>query len=262
MINKFLNQSFIAFAIRQGGIEHDRIKFLSVVDVVNGQINEIYEYDTNPENLSDVWVDLIDCFKQREYAVAYNLAIHRSNLEKSLEAVGVTPPSIKYVCAMNWANTIGDLESFTSIPPYDGSKSLVDMIAKISTLSGMTIAERYDQIHISGRTSTSNYFRQLGNNNADLNGLVWLDTSEVDESFWQAKTVVITGDFSTYPDRALLSEIIMNKGGKTSSAISGKTNIVLVGNGAGPSKLNKIRELVNSGKEIVCVNEELLNQII
>lgn len=262
MINKYLNQSFIAFAIRQGGIEHDRIKFLSVVDVVNGQINELYEYDTNPENLSDIWVDLVDCFKRHEYAVAYNLAIHRSNLEKSLEAVGVIPPSIKYMCAMNWANSVGDLGPSTFIPNYNGSESLVDMVAQLSILSDMTIAERYNQIHLAGRTSTSNYFRKLGAGNDNLDGLIWLKTSEIDEAFWQGKTVVITGDFSTYPDRALLTQSIVSKGGKTSSAISGKTNIVLIGSGAGPSKLNKVREFLNSGKEILCINEELLNQII
>ena len=50
------------------------------------------------------------------------------------------------------------------------------------------------------------------------------------------------------------------------TTISGKTDIVIVGEGAGPSKLRKIQELKDKGKDIRMIYEkelcEIMNDII
>jgi hypothetical protein len=98
--------SFIAFAIEQGGFTHDCIKSLDVVDVRDGEVMERYAYHTSPDSLADIWVDVADCFEHHDFAIAYNLSTHRSNLEKSLTAVGIDPPVMKYLCAYNWGKSV------------------------------------------------------------------------------------------------------------------------------------------------------------
>ena len=46
------------------------------------------------------------------------------------------------------------------------------------------------------------------------------------------------------------------------TTISGKTDIVIVGEGAGPSKLRKIQELKDKGKDIRMIYEKELCEIM
>jgi len=266
MTEKNFNETFIAFGIRQGGIQHDRIAELNVVDVEKGEIKEVYWYKTSPDNLSDIWVDLADLFAHREYAIAYNLTTHRSNLEKSLQAVGVEPPAIKYLCAYNWGSHILGLTDSGEIQRelgfhYSGAESVVDIVRRLTQLSGLTIAERYEQIHRNHRGGTVNYFKGMSED-ADLAGLVWAEGLVDPATYWAEKTVVITGDLAGYPNRTQLAEVLTQLGAKVVSAISGKTTTVIVGAGAGPSKLNKVRDLLGAGKPIVCLDEEFLKLIL
>ena len=76
------------------------------------------------------------------------------------------------------------------------------------------------------------------------------------------KKVVITGIFCAYPDRDELGSILKSFGADVDRGISGKTNIVIVGEGAGPSKLKKIEELKAKGKDIRLIYEDELCNIM
>lgn len=78
------------------------------------------------------------------------------------------------------------------------------------------------------------------------------------DTVFNNKRIVITGVFGKYPMRDKLVEMIQNLGGRCTSAISNKTDIVIVGEGCGPSKLKKIEELTQQGKEINVMNEDTL----
>lgn len=71
-------------------------------------------------------------------------------------------------------------------------------------------------------------------------------------------TVVITGIFEKYPERNILAEKIQKLGAKITSSISKKTNLVLVGSGAGPKKIEKIQQLKADGYDIKIMREEEL----
>ena len=79
--------------------------------------------------------------------------------------------------------------------------------------------------------------------------------------FFQKK-VVITGIFCAYPDRDELGSILKSFGADIDRGISGKTNIVIVGEGAGPAKLKKIEELNAKGKNIRLIYEKELCEIM
>ena len=78
--------------------------------------------------------------------------------------------------------------------------------------------------------------------------------------FFQQK-VVITGVLDSYPMREVLANLMKKYGADINSSISQKTNIVIVGNGAGPSKLKKIEELNANGCAIRIIREPELLQI-
>lgn len=79
-----------------------------------------------------------------------------------------------------------------------------------------------------------------------------------DHMFYGVK-VVITGSFVSYPDRNKLAELLKSFGADIQSAISSKTDYVIVGADAGPSKLQKIDEINAVGKKkIIKLDEQML----
>lgn len=86
------------------------------------------------------------------------------------------------------------------------------------------------------------------------------------DSIFYLKKVVITGTFEAYPKRNDLGNILKNLGADVDTSISGKTNIVIVGHGAGPSKMDKIQKLNAQGKDIRLIYESelctILNELI
>lgn len=74
--------------------------------------------------------------------------------------------------------------------------------------------------------------------------------------------VVITGVFESFPDRDELAMRIQHLGAKVNGSISKKTTHVIVGTGAGPKKIEKIRELREAGYAIEIIREHELIKIL
>ena len=79
--------------------------------------------------------------------------------------------------------------------------------------------------------------------------------------FFHAK-VVITGTFSAYPNRNDLASTLKQLGADINTSISPKTNVVIMGQGAGPAKVKKIETLREQGCDIRIIYEEELKQIL
>ena len=75
----------------------------------------------------------------------------------------------------------------------------------------------------------------------DLENCVRTDTIFYD------KKIVITGTLEKYPARETLASLLKSYGGDINTSISKKTDIVIIGHGAGPKKLEKIEQLNSSG---------------
>lgn len=76
------------------------------------------------------------------------------------------------------------------------------------------------------------------------------------------KKVVITGLLTSYPIREELAQLLKKYGADINSSISGKTDIVIVGAGAGPSKLEKVAEYNAKGRNIRLIFEDELLQVL
>ncbi len=75
------------------------------------------------------------------------------------------------------------------------------------------------------------------------------------DSIFYNSTVVITGVFEKFDSRDELAEKLQSLGAKITSSISKKTTHVLVGDNAGPAKIEKIRQLQSEGYPIIMLRE-------
>lgn len=91
-----------------------------------------------------------------------------------------------------------------------------------------------------------------------------IDASEVvnqSTPFFQRR-VVITGILQHFPEREQLAMLLRKYGADINSSISGKTDIVIMGFDAGPSKIKKISEYQEKGHDIRVIHEEELLEIL
>ena len=68
------------------------------------------------------------------------------------------------------------------------------------------------------------------------------DVEDTSHFFYQKK-VVITGSFDKFPLREEMAKLLHEVGADVNSAISKRTDYVIIGEDAGPKKLEKIEEL-------------------
>ena len=76
------------------------------------------------------------------------------------------------------------------------------------------------------------------------------------------KRVVITGNLAAYPQREELAALLRRYGADINASISRLTDIVIMGEKAGPSKQKKIKELQDAGNPIQVINEPQLLTIL
>lgn len=118
---------------------------------------------------------------------------------------------------------------------------------------------RYEEHHYEKMSAESRRKRELSSD-----AKAPLDEKEIvnkETPFYQKK-VVITGIIDAYPMREELAQLLKQYGADINSSISGKTNIVIVGHGAGPSKMKKIEDLNSNGAGIQIIYEPEFLEIL
>lgn len=86
-----------------------------------------------------------------------------------------------------------------------------------------------------------------------------LSKADPNNPFYDRK-IVITGEFEQ--DRKIIAQILKSMGADIDTTITKRTNYVLIGNFAGPSKLEKIEKLIHDGYNIRKLYQMDLNEII
>lgn len=88
------------------------------------------------------------------------------------------------------------------------------------------------------------------------------DDIENKENPFYHKKVVLTGILSAFPKREIIADILKHNGADINTSISKLTDIVIVGAGAGPSKMKKIQDLNESGCRIRVIEETEFLEIL
>lgn len=80
-------------------------------------------------------------------------------------------------------------------------------------------------------------------------------TDNVPDNYFRGKTIVITGELLLLGERDPVAGLLKSLGARVTSSISQKTDIVIVGEKPGPSKLEKVAAMVHDGIDIRIMNE-------
>lgn len=107
--------------------------------------------------------------------------------------------------------------------------------------------------------SKSNFFVDTFSSKKIDSSLIYpTESPKYENHYFYSKKVVITGEFNAFPkQRSKLAQILFDCGADINTSISKNTDLVLVGTGAGPKKMEKINSL-----NIAVMNEEELLKLL
>lgn len=242
---------------------------------INKKIHGISETDVmNAPEFNEVWEKIHPLF-DRQILLAHNADFDIDVLRQTLELYNLKSPAFKFICTQKLSQ-----EAFPELQNY----RLADVAAYLdinlihhNSLSDATAAAEigikaipiYDKKHFSyGFDELTHYIQKKGSaikndrysagfSKKSLDSGLLKPNLEVENknNLFYNKRVVFTGDLQSI-SRQEAASIIQNLGADINTAISKKTEIVVIGNGAGPSKMKKIEELISQGCNIRLVYEK------
>ena len=284
---------------------------LGVVEVINGKIQDPHYWlikplcypNFNPANtrinkitaemvadaptFEQLWISELRDLLHGKIIVAHNAKFDVRLLAQSLIDIGITPPHIKYMCTMEFAQRCYPfIDSYKltalceqfDIPLEDHHNAACDAVAtaklalkliETHKVSKATLEKKhfFDTLKVSiyspifeSKPYTSTPSEAQLELQSKIAKYICSDDMCCPE-FIQGKEFCITGQFANY-ERDELAEKIESLGGVRRSGITKKIDIVFVGEGAGSSKIQKISEQNESGKNIIVFNEEHIEKII
>ena len=89
----------------------------------------------------------------------------------------------------------------------------------------------------------------------------WTD-EDVPDNYFKGKTIVITGILLLLGERDDVAGLLKSLGARVTGSVSNRTDIVIVGDKPGPSKLEKVELLKSEGSDIQVMSEmELISRL-
>lgn len=228
----------------------------------------------------DLWPFLEPLF-QNELLVAHNADFDISALTQTLDLYNLPHPQFKYICTHKLSQeAFEDLQDYRlpNIANYLGiefehhnsqADAIVAAMIAVSAIPRLPL--NYFQHNMQELTC---YTSKKGSANS-VSGfdLIYeskkfdkdllkpnLEAADMSSVFYNQK-LVFTGDLKSIT-RSEAAKIVQGKGADINTSISAKTNIIVIGSNAGPSKMAKIQSLISSGKSIRLVYEEEFMNLI
>ena len=248
----------------------------------NINIHSITPKDTENEPFFDeIWAKIKLYFQKSEYITAYNAQFDMSVLKCTLELYGIDDIDFEYFDAIPFSSkvcggnnkklnqrceTLG-IELDNHHDALADTTATAKVIIKCMELKNVKSVQKY----LSKYTSLSiklfselNPTRSFGKSKFSKSDLNMINGIENDEDAEQheffGKNIVFTGNFSEHKE--VLEAMASKKGAIVKGAVSGKTDIVVIGEvdlKVSPSgvttKEKKARELNENGKNIVLIDE-------
>jgi DNA polymerase-3 subunit epsilon len=243
------------------------------------QIHEITQKDVDDEdNFKEVWDYWLKTYFNNNLIVLHNSSMDASILKQLFEFYKISEFNINYVDTMEIAKKNGypakliDLANLFGHTVKNHHDPVEDAIACAIVASnfiekGINLKDykkSISDIQINSekpqRTKNNHDFESFSDKKISSETLIQnLDVEDTDNYFYNKK-VVITGSFLM--ERQEIAELLQSKGADVNTSISKKTNIVIVGENPGPSKMEKIETLQEQGFDIEIMDEdEFLSKI-
>ena len=223
------------------------------------------EMTENAPLFPEVW-NKVKHYFENAYIVAHNANFDISVLSYVLEYYNLPIPQIAgYICTCD-LNNHESLElacaryGISLEKHHDAENDAINCaklyLAHINNQSKLSEEEVPDYIKV--HTSHSVKYKGHANLCGDILAKD-LTNADPDNPFYNRK-VVITGLFDI--DRDELACILKKMGADIDKSVGAKTNFLIAGKEAGPSKIHKALEMIEAGKHFRIINECELNEIL
>lgn len=201
----------------------------------------------------DIWIDIEKYFKE-DLIVAHNASFDKSVLENNLKEYGIEPEKIgSFDCTFNiFGMSLNEACESYGIPCENHHDALYD---------AECCAKLY-LIHLNGGNKLPDTEKKNDWDNGyhtRLEGdLLKKDLSNADpDNPFYDKKVVITGILDNF-ERIELAKILKDLGADIDTSVTKRTNMVILGDGYGPKKMEKIQKLKTDGIDIRIILEDEL----
>lgn len=207
----------------------------------------------------ELW-PIINRYLEHQVIVAHNAGFDMSVLDHTSDAYNINF-KIDHVIDTLEITHMGLAESclVSNIPLTEHHDALCDATACAMILlkaSGVNCAFNAKPDYFSSKTFRSKEI------DSETKQPLCDDQVEIKDTPFFHKKVVLTGTLFSFPKREEIASILRKFGADINTSISKMTDIVIVGSGAGPSKMKKIQDLNNMGCNIRIIEEEELLEIM
>lgn len=245
------------------------------VAVINSQVHKLTEEDLkNEPEIADIWEHMQSLLANR-ILVAHNASFDIEVLQRSLRGYGLEFPHMRYLCSLKLA-----AEAFPGLPSYrlkdlassfgidlnhhhalsDARVSAAITLLALPKINLRVLDFRSAELtarleFVASEERKDPWTELFGAKDFDSRLLKPdLNVANKDNPFYN-KRVVFTGDLDGM-ERAVAAQLIQALGADINTAISKRTNIVILGRAPGPAKMKKVKALLGEGHEIRLMEEE------
>lgn len=248
--------------VDEGNITEERVFLIqppeNKYDVMTSVVHGITpEHTKDAPTFREVWQEIRPMLEGR-YVVAHNASFDSSALNANLDHYGIPHPDlIGFGCT---CVPFGNV-SLHSAAVFFGIETAKHHDALADARTCALLVQEYKR-HF-GETLRVPKVKEKPARTVSKANKGWADDLEqIPDNYFKGKTIVITGTFARWPDRDELAAILKGFGARVTGSVSKKTSIVVVGEGAGPSKLDKIGQLLEEGIAIETLSEEKISKLI
>lgn len=200
----------------------------------------------------ELWPEILPFFEGR-HIVAHNMSFDESVLMKNLDFYGLPEPHVlSYECTCVPFGSV----SLYSAACYFGINLGHHHDALADARACALLVQEYRK-HF-GEVLMIPKLKEKDRRVVDKKNKGWAENLDsIPDNYFKGKTIVITGVLEGC-SRDEMAERLKGLGARVTGSVSKKTSIVVVGDSAGPSKLERVRELISAGSDIEVITEDEL----
>ena len=241
-------------------------KFFTLIKPVpdGRETNNTHVHGITPDMVANAptWAEIwptIEKYFAGQVIVCHNADFDLDVLEKLVEYYGISLSVDKTIDTMMITHmSLADSCRLSGIPLESHHDALCDATA-CARIMLTCMGVGYKEHHYEKMSVEDHNKRRLS---SEAKKPLEDDEVEDKETPFFHKKVVLTGILDAYPQREELAMLLKRYGADINSSISAKTDIVIVGHGAGPSKMKKIEDLQANGSPIKVIEESEFLEIM
>lgn len=225
-------------------------------------------------SFSEQWENIREALKL-DTLVAHNIEFDFDVLEKNLQYFDLEMPNFKRkFCTMKMLDNLSldTACSLFDVPIDNHHDALCDAeaCARLLIYYSTNTAEAkgkilsfYNSVKVNSKPLPKKTPNDLSDRTVSKTNKGFCeDIESIPDNYFKGKSCVITGTFRLFPIRDELAGYIKEHGGRVISSISSRTDILLMGEAPGPSKVEKARLMIVSGSNLKIIDETELGNII